>query len=432
MIDGRFFRRRRLAAAVAAMFCTLIVAVPRAKAEPLNRTEAVIDGPKESPYVGEMLLLRLRSFIGAPVAAHEIVQPDLINFDWQQFGRDSPVSTTINGVTVAGIERVIAIYPRRAGRLAIEPFTRKVELIAPDNSRTETAFTSGPVTLDVRAHDGLGKPGDWWLPAKSVTISDHWDPRPDRLGLNETSRRTVTIEALGLTADRLPPPPNMRAPGVIVFAAPAERATITTDAGPLARAVYRYDVRPISSDPAKMPAVHIPWFDVGERKMRDAAIPAQTVAFIDPTALTRAAAPEKGPMLSSWLFVAGAASFVWTAALAFFILTSASWRELLSQSFGPARKRLREMRRAARAGDFSAFRAASLALSRLDGARWRRAACEPAIARQIAAVDALLFGPEGGAGDAPNLPRLAREIGVRWRQAAIPPPRQNALAPLDG
>ncbi|ACK51395.1 conserved hypothetical protein [Methylocella silvestris BL2] len=431
MIDAQIFRRRRLAAAVAAMFCTLIVTIPYAKAEPLNRTEAVIDGPKEAPYVGEMLLLRLRSFIGAPVAAHEISQPDLINFDWQQFGRDSPVSTTINGVTVAGIERVIAIYPRSAGRLTIEPFTRKVELIAPDNSRTETAFTSAPVTLDVRAHDGLGKPGDWWLPAKSVTIADHWDPRPDRLGLNETSRRTITIEALGLTADRLPPPPNMRAPGVIVFAAPAERATITTDAGPVARAVYRYDVRPISSDPAKMPAVHIPWFDVGERKMRDAAIPAQTVAFIDPTAPMRAAAPEKGSMLSSWPIAVGAASFVWTAALAFFILTSPSWREFLSSRFGPAGRLMRDMRRAARAGDFSAFRAATLALARLDGARWRRAASAPEIADAIAAIDARLFGRESVAA-APDLSRLAKQIGVAWRQAAIPTPRQTALAPLDG
>jgi hypothetical protein len=383
-----------------------------ALAPPLARTEAVIDGPKEGPYVGEMLLLRLRSFIRGRVALQEIRQPDLVNFDWQQFGVDSEVETMIDGVSTPGIERVIAIYPRRAGRLTIEPFVRRVTLLTDDNQRVEATFASDPIAIDVRPHDGVGRPGDWWLPARSVTITDSWEPRPDRIDLNDTARCTIVIEAEGLTADRLPPAPNLRAPGVILFKGPSERKTIATDSGPLARAVYRFDVRPVSGDPAQMPAIHIPWFDVGERRMRDAVIPARTVAFIDPTAAPAAAPAMGAPVLWALAPLVAAASFAWAAALVFLAATSPFWRARLPQWSGPARGAMRALRLAARNNDSRAFRAATTRLARIEPARWRVIAADPAVAAALAALDRALFG--AGAGPPPPLGPLAKVIAAAW------------------
>jgi hypothetical protein len=397
---------------------------------PLARTEAVIDGPKEGPYVGEMLLLRLRSFLRGHVALQEIRQPGLVNFDWQQFGVDSEVETIINGVSTPGIERVIAVYPRRAGRLAIEPFVRRVTLLTSDNERVEAAFSSDPIAIDVRPHDGVGRAGDWWLPARSVTITDVWEPRPDRIGLNDTARRTITIEAEGLTADRLPPAPNMRAPGLILFAGPGERKTIATDRGPVARAVYRFDVRPVSGDPAQMPAVHIPWFDVVQRRMRDAAIPARTVAFINPMALRAGTSERQAAPSSLWTPMIAAASFIWAAALAFLAATSPFWRARLSLWFGPIRRPMGAVRRAARNNDSRAFRAAIKRLSRSAPGRWRAVASAPAVAAPLAALDAALFG--AGAHPAPPLAPLAKAIAAAWIRsagdAALP---ENAIALSD-
>lgn len=395
------------------------VLLSEACAAPLTLTEAVIDGPQQ-PYVGELLLLRLRSFIGATVAAHEIIQPDLINFDWRQFGRDVEVTATIKGVAVPGIERVIAIFPRSAGAVTIGPFTRRATLIQPDDSRVETQFSSPPITLTALSHEGVGRPGAWWLPARMVTLADQWEPRPDRLGLNETARRTLTIVAAGLTADRLPPPPVMRAPGVIVFAAPPERRTLDTDAGPVAQAIYRYDIRPVSGDPAKMPAIRVPWFDTIERRMREAALGEQTVAFVDPTARPLAAR-EAGGGAPSWPLATAAAlaGFVWTAALAALVLGAprrgAFWRD-------PARPRLAALRRAARSGDGSVFRAATLALARSDEPRWREVAAEGDVAAGLAALDARLYGRDGeriGSPSRRELARLAADIAARWRHHAL-------------
>jgi hypothetical protein len=382
---------------------------------PLARTEAVVDGPREGPYVGEMLLLRLRSFIQGRVALQDIRQPDLVNFDWQQFGVDSEIETVIGGVTTRGIERVIALYPRRAGRLTIEPFTRRVTLLTRDNERVERIFASDPVAIDVRPHDGVGRAGDWWLPARSVTLTDSWEPPPDRIGLNDTARRTISIEAVGLTADRLPPAPPMRTPGVIVFAGPADRKTIATDAGPVARAVYRFDVRPVSGDPAQMPAVHIPWFDVVQRRMRDASIPARTVAFVNPMAPPGSPAGH-AQEAAPWRALLTAASFAWAAALAWLVATSRVWRAGPSLWFGPARAALRALRRAGRTDDGRAFRAAINRLSRIAPARWRLIAAEPVVAGPLAALDRALFS--AGGTPAPPLVPLARTISAAWIEAA--------------
>ncbi|WP_374306088.1 hypothetical protein [Methylocella sp.] len=383
-------------------------------------TEAVVEGPK-NPYVGEMLVLRLRSVIGAPVARHEIQQPELINFDWRQFGRDVEVAADLDGVPARGMERRIAIFPREAGALTIGPFTRKVELIEPDNSRHDASFSSAPVVVEARPHEGVGKPDDFWLPARSVTLTDSWDPAPDRLGLNDTTRRTLTIEAQGLTADRLPPAPNMRAPGVIVFAAPVERQTIATQDGLSARAVYRYDIRPVSADAAAMPPVRVPWFDTAERRMREASVAGRTVAFLDPNRRARRDERPGADGAGRRLLAAALVGALWALALAAAILSAEGIGERVAEWTSPARGLLARARRAARRGDARGVKAQALALARLDPARFSRACRDPRLAQELAALDAALYGRAGDGDarefDARRLRALAGLLARAWGAA---------------
>ena len=95
----------------------------------------------------------------------------------------------------------------------------------------------------------------------------------------ETVRRTVTIEADGVTAEQLPPPPVMRSAGIISFRGPIDRETRVTESGPVARAVYRWDMRPTTAFPAIVDPIDIPWFDTKARTLRKAVIPAQRMAW---------------------------------------------------------------------------------------------------------------------------------------------------------
>ena len=350
-------------------------AKPNSGADPsIGKVEVTLELPKDKPYVGEMIMLRMRSFIRAYIVLDEIKQPPLINFDWQQLGRDKPIQAMVDGFSVAGVERDIAIFPEQAGRLIIDPFVRHVTIVTDDNRRVQADFASKTVFVDVQNHAGVGDPAAWWLPAKSLTLTDSWSTPPDEIKPGTLARRTITIEAVGLTADRLPPAPQMLAPGTIAFKGPAQRETLVTEDGPVARATYQWDIRPVSSSPAQMPAIHIPWFDTSERRLRDAALPDLWVAYVG--TLVHPSHEQTKTFAQTYLtaapLAAGLAGFAWTTA----IVAVAFTRRRRPNAMARQRARLqRDLRQAARFQDEAKVRLALQALARHDprrlGARQR-------------------------------------------------------------
>ena len=246
---------------------------------PVSKIEAIVELPKEKPYVGEPLRLILRSAIHAQVASERIYQPELTDFDWQQFGVDTFSNEFIDGFWMPVLTRVLMIYPLRPGQLTINSFKRHITYYAFDGARTEIELVSKPISIDVISREVIADQGNFWIPAKSLRISDQWEPEPDKIRFGETAKRILTVEAEGLTADRLPNLPNFRAPGIITFAGPIERQTIITDQGPVGRARYQWHVRPVAMTAATAPSIRLKWFDISARVMREAVAPERQVAF---------------------------------------------------------------------------------------------------------------------------------------------------------
>ena len=138
----------------------------------IGKVEVTLDLPKDKPYVGEMVMLRMRSFIRAYIVLDDIRQPPMVDFDVQQLGRDKPVEAMIDGFQVEGIERDLAIFPQQAGRLIIEPFVRHVTIVNSDGSRSQADFASKPVYIDVQTYQAVNPAGTWWLPVKSLSMTD--------------------------------------------------------------------------------------------------------------------------------------------------------------------------------------------------------------------------------------------------------------------
>ena len=324
----------RFSRAAVVLFATTHLAMP-AHADPaqpsgpavdpsIGTVEVTLEVPKggDKPYVGEMILLRMRSFIRADIVLDGLQQPPLLNFSWQQLGRDKPISAMVDGFQVAGVERDLAIFPGTAGRLIIEPFVRHVTIVAADNRRVTADFASKPVYVDVQNYAAINPPDAWWLPAKSLTLSDSWSQVPDEIKTGTLTRRTITVEAAGLTADRLPPPPEMQAPGTIAFRGPVDRTTTLTEDGPVARGTYVYDLRPTTSAPALLPPIALAWFDTENRRMRRDAIPETWVAYVGTLVHPSHETPSTLGPLSAGPLAAGLAGFAWAAALAGFLATS--------------------------------------------------------------------------------------------------------------
>ncbi|TGD99325.1 BatD family protein [Methylobacterium nonmethylotrophicum] len=381
----------------------------------LTLTVAAETAGKAAPYPREMVLLRIRGTYRAQIALEDLRQPSLPHFGWTQLGRDRWFRTAIQGQEARGFERTVAVFPQGAGRFVIDPFVHRLTLV--DNGeRRLIEVRSPPLPLEVAAWQGPGGPDapePWWLPAQDLTVTDVWEPEPENLKLGEPARRTVTLEARGLTADTLPPRPVLRTRGVLTFAGPVERQTRITPDGPVARVTYRWDVRPGVPEPVTLAAVPVPWFDTKARVMREAEIPARIVGGRAAKAADEAPTPPASPWRAA------------LAGLAAFGLGLGAWGRLRRRE-APAGPALRALARAARRRDARGVHAALAEAARRDAglaASWR---ADPRTGPRLAALDAALFGE--GRAPLPDLAGLARDL-ARIRPPASAP---DALAPLDG
>ena len=276
----------------------------------IGYAEIVAEFPVGGPVEGELVLLHLRAIRKTDrITLEELRQPALTDVSWSQLGRDMTFEAPFQGFIVPGVERVLAIFPQHAGPLPIAPFGLHLTVLDGSGERVELEMVSKPVTLDVQPIPAAaGKP---WLPASALTLADSWDRPPDALAQAEVAHRTLRIEAKGLTADRLPPAPVIRAPGIIAFAYPAERSTEITPQGPVARAVYQWDIKPVSQDAAELPPVEIAWFDTGARATRIASVGAVKVKLLSALAVARKAVARTQEPSLLILLTAAVAACLW-------------------------------------------------------------------------------------------------------------------------
>lgn len=296
---------RSVLAALALLAAVMVLAVQaRAGSEiPGARIRLDVDGAGRPPYAQEMVLVHVRGFYTIPIALTKLEVPAMADFRVMTIGREHWSEAEVDGVQGRGMEQTIALFPQASGRLVIPPIVQRLTIIDGAGKRVEVAIETPPVTLDVAPPPVAA--GTWWLPAHHLTITETWSEPPDALSIGRPVRRTVTLEAEGVTDDQLPPPPELTADGLIVFNEAPERRTVISAVpkgkkgealrqalprpgrlavvegrdGPIGRIVYSWALRPTSGAPAELPAIAIPWFDTEAGEMRTAVIPATTVAF---------------------------------------------------------------------------------------------------------------------------------------------------------
>ncbi len=411
----------------------LLVALPASAQEHTIfdnvKLEVVPETHGVAPYPNELVLVHIRGLYRPLINIQHMQQPELTDFGWMHLTKDKLSESTFDGFPAVAYERVIAVYPEKSGPLEIGSFTHKLTVVDGAGNR-EIDVKSAPVTVQVAQWQGPGGPGDpnsWWLPASDVTVADTWAADPNHVPRGETIQRTVTIEAYGVTAEQLPPPPVMRSAGIISFRGPTDRETRVTENGPVARAVYRWNMRPISAFPATVEAIKIPWFDTVSRSMREATIPAQRMAWDvagAPSGDAAAIAGPKRPPLGLTLGV-GASAFLLGVAL---LLVGTGGLRALP---GLPPRALHKLNTAAWRGDAASVRAAVTELVRKEPERSEAWVGRAEVRAGLAELDRHLYG--GGQSPRPNLRRLARII-VTARRAAGGPARStgSGLAPLDG
>ncbi|WP_020178645.1 BatD family protein [Methylopila sp. M107] len=415
-------------AALAAAMLSLPAAAQERSIYDDVKLEVIPETHGVAPYPNELVLLRIRGVYRPLVNISHMIQPSLANFGWTNLTRDTATDAEFDGFPAKAFERTLAVFPEKTGDLVIDSFVHKLTVVDGDGYR-DINVKSPPITIKVATWQGPGGPKDpnqWWLPSSDVRITDQWSGDPNRVPRGETVRRTVTIEADGVTAEQLPPSPLMRSPGIISFRGPIDRETRVTETGPVARAVYRWDMRPTTAHPAIVEPIDIPWFDTKARTLRKAVIPAQRMAWaaVDAAGAPAVAKADEKPSAAA---LSGAGALAFLIGLGVLLVG----REASSGLPKLPPRALLALRWAALRRDVAGVRAAVTRLARDEPGPATRWTGDPAVRAALAELDRHLFDASGS--PAPDLGRLARTVRkARSRALLASRSKASGLAPLDG
>ena len=353
------------------------------------------------PVVSEMVRLTLRGEYDLTVSLEALDFPGSPDYDWMQIAQDRWFQERIGGRMIQVFERDIALFPRRAGQIAVGPVVHALTHVPRAGPRQEVRVRSRPARLDVVPFPHAGPP----LAARALVLTDELSAEPGQLGPEEVLTRRVTIEALGALAHHLPERPDITQPWLISFTQPEQRETRPTPDGPVSRVVWEWQMRPRTGEPGVLPAIGFEWFDTDSRRIEVAAmrpLPFGLAGF--GSNLRTGGAETRGTGVAAAAALAGFA----TALAAVLWGRLPDWRAGLRRTGwrvarGP---HLAAMRAAAARGDLPALRTACA--RHLEGA----GPTGPGRAALLADLDRRIFGPPAPGGFAADA-WLARFLKAR-------------------
>ncbi|MFC3167077.1 hypothetical protein [Paracoccus fontiphilus] len=308
-----------------------------------------------NPVVSEMVELTIRGEYDLTVSLEDMQFPNSPDYDWIQIARDDWHKERVQGRLLQIFERRIALFPRRNGPLTVGPVSHKLTFVQDNGQRAETTVTAAPITLAVRPFPSDAPP----LSASQLTLTDELSAEPGRLQKDEILTRRVTIEALGALAHHLPARPDLSEPWLILFSQPETRETVLTEAGPVARVVWEWQLRPKTGEPAILHAQAFPWFDTDNRQVEVAPlkpIPFGFAGFGSNFGASDQVAWRNWPIAALALGAGMGASLALMLRGQGLLPAAALRRRLRRLRPGP---HARAMRRAAAAGDLAVLRAAA-------------------------------------------------------------------------
>ena len=402
--------------------------------------EATLD--HDSVYVQAQAVLTVRVYHSVSLYDDSSLSPpELENAKVEVLGEARTYEKQINGVRHGVIERRYAVYPQASGELTLAPMTFTATA-APSSDEAATGsrgrqiqVKSLPLRLEVK-----GIPSDWpsqsaWLPARSLSLEEHWNPEagdtPTQAG--DSLTRSLTLRAEGLSSTQLPPLPATEVPGLKRYPDQPILRNDSDERGLTAVREEREALVPTHSGRLLIPALEVTWWNTREDHLEHSQLPARTLVVDDNPALLGDTAPgdnRGGPRVWPWQLATLLLAL--TTLLGFGLWWRARTRPAVARSLtqGPSpRSLLEDLKRACLANDTQATRQA------LDA--WARQ--QPETLAEMAAR----FLPLSDALDGLN-GALYSETGHSWQGAALwravgditplerllPPVGEGSLPPL--
>lgn len=256
--------------------------------------EATLDS--NEVYVQAQAVLTLRIYHSVSLYDDSSLSPlQLENAKVEPLGDSRTYEKDINGVRHGVIETRYALYPQHSGTLEIAPLT--FTATAADNAQQpegaartarQVQVRSLPLRLTVRPIPAAWPAAEPWLPARSLTLEEHWNPDPGRqqTQIGDSLTRSITLRAEGLSSTQLPQLPATEIAGLRRYPDQPLLRNEISERGMTANREEREALVPTHSGELALPALEVTWWNTREDHLEHSSLPARNLNVQDNPALS--------------------------------------------------------------------------------------------------------------------------------------------------
>lgn len=338
--------------------------------------EASLD--QDSVYVQAQALLTLRIYHSVSLYDDSSLTPlQIPDARIEQLGESRTYEKDINGLRHGVIELRYAIYPQHSGQLTIPAQIFSATLVDPQPAQDVEAqvpksgklmrVSSEKLPLTVKAKPA-SYPADMpWLPARSLSLSESWNPEPDHAQVGDSLTRSLTLKAEGLASSQLPPLPATDVNDLRRYPDQPVLGNQNSERGLIGSREDREALVPTRSGDIELPTVDVVWWNTFEDHLEHTSLPARTLnvannpgLIVDtPAGVTPVASTADSEAL--WWWKLSTLVLACTTLLGFGLWWRARWQPaiLRAAQTGPSpRTVLDDLKRACQANDTHATRQA--------------------------------------------------------------------------
>jgi hypothetical protein len=338
--------------------------------------EASLD--QNSVYVQAQAVLTLRIYHSVSLYDDSSLTPlQIPDARIEQLGESRTYEKVINGLRHGVIEMRYAIYPQHSGVLSIPAQVFSATLVDVQPATDATAqgpkpgklmrVSSAEIPLTVKAKPA-SYPADLpWVPARSLSLSESWNPEPDHAQVGDSLTRSLMVKAEGLASSQLPPLPATDVSGLRRYPDQPVLSNHNGERGLIGSREDREALVPARSGDIELPAVEVVWWNTFEDHLERSSLPAQTLKVANNPSLvvdTPASTPQVAMPIDSetlWRWKLSTMILACTTLLGFGLWWRARWQPAILRpaQTGPSpRTVLDDLKRACQANDPNATRQA--------------------------------------------------------------------------
>lgn len=229
---------------------------------------------QKKPFVNQEVIYSIKLYNRKRLLDAEFQPPKVDDALLIPLGDAKRYESALNNVQYIVEEQRYAVFPQKSGALTITSPT--FAALVYDLNPQRIKLQDKPTTLSVKPAPQANK-NVVWLPAKQITLNEHYESISQNLKQGSTLIRTITIQGVAVPGQLLPNLKFPKSDGFNVYPEKGKERNEVKDDHIVGSAEIKVTYLFKKPGTIVIPEVKLPWFNTDTEKEEIATLPARTI-----------------------------------------------------------------------------------------------------------------------------------------------------------